>query len=282
MDYEDQEKRAERAADEELKEMTLQSPYADLEEEQSPREEQPLAEATVPPEEPPVVDAVPPTDTEGEPENPPISSHSCQKMDSLPAEEPVTGEPLARGEGIVPPEEPPVADAASSAEPEGEPQKPEKPPISPRKLAANRANAQRSTGPKTPEGKDKAKFNALKHGLTARYFPAVIKPGTPESEEYEFVRADLSGHYQPQDPMEALLVAKISVEYMRYRRLVEREQGFYDLYRGFHPDALNKVARYQTAINRQLFEAVKELERLQAKRKVEEGEEAESKDTSGE
>src|SRR3974390_2787941 len=31
----------------------------------------------------------------------------------------------------------------------------------------NRQNAQKSTGPRTPEGKERAKFNALKHGMDA-------------------------------------------------------------------------------------------------------------------
>jgi hypothetical protein len=38
--------------------------------------------------------------------------------------------------------------------------------ISARKLAANRANARRSTGPRTPEGKRRSRANALKHGLS--------------------------------------------------------------------------------------------------------------------
>src|SRR6516165_9847555 len=35
------------------------------------------------------------------------------------------------------------------------------------KIEANRRNAQKSTGPRTKEGKDKVRLNALKHGLTA-------------------------------------------------------------------------------------------------------------------
>ena len=44
---------------------------------------------------------------------------------------------------------------------------------------ANRKNAQRSTGPKTPEGKARSSKNALKHGLTSE---ELILPGeNPEA-----------------------------------------------------------------------------------------------------
>jgi hypothetical protein len=39
--------------------------------------------------------------------------------------------------------------------------------ISQRKMEANRRNATKSTGPRTAEGKDKVKFNAVTHGFTA-------------------------------------------------------------------------------------------------------------------
>jgi len=38
-----------------------------------------------------------------------------------------------------------------------------------RKTAANRANAQRSTGPRSKDGKRRAAKNALRHGLSARH-----------------------------------------------------------------------------------------------------------------
>jgi hypothetical protein len=41
-------------------------------------------------------------------------------------------------------------------------------------ITANRANAQRSTGPRSAEGKSASRFNALKHGIDAA---SVIIPG---------------------------------------------------------------------------------------------------------
>ncbi len=46
------------------------------------------------------------------------------------------------------------------------------------KLAANRANAAKSTGPRTPAGKRRVVLNALKHGRTSRAFrDSLIKAG---------------------------------------------------------------------------------------------------------
>ena len=43
---------------------------------------------------------------------------------------------------------------------------------------ANRRNARKSTGPKTPEGKAVARLNAVKHGLLSQ---EVLLPGEDES-----------------------------------------------------------------------------------------------------
>src|SRR5271157_3560755 len=45
--------------------------------------------------------------------------------------------------------------------------------VSPEQLAANRANAASSTGPRTPEGKLRSSQNARKHGFTATSFAVV-------------------------------------------------------------------------------------------------------------
>ena len=41
-------------------------------------------------------------------------------------------------------------------------------PVSPKQLAANRRNAQSSTGPRTPHGKHTVARNAISHGIFAR------------------------------------------------------------------------------------------------------------------
>src|SRR5580698_6613312 len=46
-------------------------------------------------------------------------------------------------------------------------------PVSPKQLAANRANAAHSSGPKTPEGKARSAQNSTKHGFTASTFVVV-------------------------------------------------------------------------------------------------------------
>ena len=40
--------------------------------------------------------------------------------------------------------------------------------VTPRMAEANRKNAQKSTGPRTPEGKQRVAYNALQHGFYAK------------------------------------------------------------------------------------------------------------------
>src|SRR5262245_35557025 len=52
--------------------------------------------------------------------------------------------------------------------------------ISPQRLAANRANAMKSTGPRTDEGKAASRLNAMKHGLCALVVPV---PGEDQARQ---------------------------------------------------------------------------------------------------
>ena len=64
-----------------------------------------------------------------------------------------------------------------------------------KQIEANRRNAQRSTGPKTPERKARSALNALQHGIRSSL--AVIPGESPENFEtlYDALRAlQLSGN----------------------------------------------------------------------------------------
>ena len=71
-----------------------------------------------------------------------------------------------------------------------------------KQIEANRRNAQRSTGPVTDLGKAVAKFNALKHGMTAS--TAVLPHEDPSS--YAELRDSFVATYQPANAVEASLV----------------------------------------------------------------------------
>jgi hypothetical protein len=62
----------------------------------------------------------------------------------------------------------------------------------------NRRNAQRSTGPRTPEGKQRARLNALKHGLRAEEFAL---PGE-DQEELKRLTDEWVEYYEPRSPGE--------------------------------------------------------------------------------
>ena len=74
-----------------------------------------------------------------------------------------------------------------------------KPPVSEKQLAANRANAARSTGPRTPEGKARAAQNARKHGFTASTF-AVVR--LEDLQDLAKLTEDLVAFYQPVNAQE--------------------------------------------------------------------------------
>ena len=59
---------------------------------------------------------------------------------------------------------------------------------SPQRLAANRANALLSTGPRTLDGKSRSSQNALTHGLRARLDPTSLVPLIEQPEYTLFVQ----------------------------------------------------------------------------------------------
>ena len=187
-----------------------------------------------------------------------------------------------------------------------------------KKAEANRHNALKSTGPRTPEGKDAVRLNALKHGLLSQ---EILLRGEDEEALRELGRE-----------LENLLVYRIIASYWRLLRLGRVEAGIFAWERseelaeraereahGYESDefkdigrvlnititdekghrealsrarrmrseqedetatlgrtfardadranAFSKLSRYETAIERQLYRALHELERRQAARR---------------
>jgi hypothetical protein len=165
----------------------------------------------------------------------------------------------------LPPEEPPVTEASSPGSPIEEE---EKRAISPRKLAANRANAQRSSGPKTAEGKAKSAQNAIKHGIFATRF--LYGASAEDVAEMEAAIQEMRDYYQPVGKLEEMLVEKIVVECARYARILGLEEQELSRKHAFFGVGLDRFGRYSTSTNRALSRAMEDLARVQAARRARE------------
>jgi hypothetical protein len=164
-----------------------------------------------------------------------------------------------------PPEESPVTEASS---PDSPIKKAGKRAISPRKLAANQANARHSTGPKTMEGKAKSAQNAIKHGIFAKRF--LHGASAEDVAEMETAIQEMRDYYQPVGKLEEMLVEKIVVESARYARILGFEEQELSRKHAFFGVGLDRFGRYSTSTNRALSRAMEDLARVQAARRARE------------
>jgi len=163
--------------------------------------------------------------------------------------------------------------------------------ISERKLAANRANAQLSTGPRTTRGKARSSRNALKHGLLS----SQILLEHEDANELEALREGFYADLQPVGTLEEVLVERIIASAWLHRRALRAETALMEWEHGlamrWEPELwennkkwrhdqrahravfemvadhrLEKIQRYETTKERQMYKALHELQRLQAAR----------------
>lgn len=100
----------------------------------------------------------------------------------------------------------------------------EKRPVSIRKIEANRRNALKSTGPKTPRGKAFSRRNAVRHGLFVRHitdFEALDE----NREEYDDLLDGLWKQYEPLGKAEEIEVERIAICCWRLRRVWRYENA---------------------------------------------------------
>lgn len=157
--------------------------------------------------------------------------------------------------------------------------------ISEKQLEANRSNANLG-GVKTAEGKAISRLNAVKHGLLSE----VILLPEEDSERLSKLSIQLQMELKPVGELETALVDRITSNLWRLRRALKVEKEM--MYEDCHPmfsipsvdgeggknlgeaigydfanyDTYGKFIRYEASIERGLYRALHELQRLQAMR----------------
>jgi hypothetical protein len=94
-----------------------------------------------------------------------------------------------------------------------------------KQIAANRANARRSTGPKTDEGKQRSRCNAVRHGLTSETVIAALE----DADDYKAFEAAITADYDAQSAVERELVLRLASLLWRLRLATAIETGLFDI-----------------------------------------------------
>lgn len=137
-----------------------------------------------------------------------------------------------------------------------------------RQAEANRLNASKSTGPRTPAGKAVVALNAMKHGLLSR--ECLVK-GENEADLVDFGKR-LRSQLAPVGELELLLVDRIVSTAWRLRRLVAVETMLFNEETTpgqafkFGREKMGVLSRYEVTLERSFYKALHELQRLQAAR----------------
>jgi len=158
-------------------------------------------------------------------------------------------------------------------------------------IRANRENAKKSTGPRTPEGKAASRRNSLRHGLCADQL--LLPPDDPD--DFLALRDDLRQRFCPVGEAEDCLVDRIAATQWRLLRSLPLEAQIYRerireiraarpaaadaapqpeselLGSAFLHDcqganALAKLARYESSLERSIDRSLRQLQRFQSAR----------------
>jgi hypothetical protein len=166
-------------------------------------------------------------------------------------------------------------------------------------INANRRNALRSTGPRTPDGKARSSRNHLIHGLLAK---GLIEGESKE--EFLAIYDDFRDEYDPQSSTEDALVERIALAYFRLGRFTHVEAQFLQREHAEkkvptwsdHAQTFDRVANsyrqnmkslhnlslYENRLERSFERAVRQLTLLQSQRRREEAQSAPAKPVASE
>src|SRR5450432_3778244 len=94
-----------------------------------------------------------------------------------------------------------------------------------RQIESNRRNAQKSTGPKTETGKQRASRNAVRHGLTAETVIKLLE----DPDDYQAFELAITADYDAETAVERELVLRLASLLWRLRRATAIESGLFKI-----------------------------------------------------
>ncbi|HEX4136601.1 MAG TPA: hypothetical protein VHY84_18465 [Bryobacteraceae bacterium] len=171
---------------------------------------------------------------------------------------------------------------------------------SPDQYAANRANALKSQGPTTPQGKARSRMNALRHGLTAR---VVVLP-TEDMAAYQDFSQEIVDSLDAHTPVERQFAQTIADNQWRINRIRSIEDGMLGIgryedtdnldipdpevrgvmtsARAFrdHSKAFVNLSIYEQRLHRTIKDAFRQLKELQTDRREREKTEATERESA--
>ena len=143
-----------------------------------------------------------------------------------------------------------------------------------KQTAANRENAQHSTGPTSQEGLDlSARINAWRHGLAVKDHERFSLLMDENREKFDELQQRLNDEHLPTSETEILLVRHMAQsEWLRARALRLQNDLLQDAGKNVDPAKLAIFLRYETTHERNFHRSLKELLTFrQQKRNVEIG-----------
>jgi hypothetical protein len=170
---------------------------------------------------------------------------------------------------------------------EDTPGKKPKRPVSEARLRANRENAKKSTGPRTPEGKERSSLNATRHGILAQ----VILLPEEDMRAYNKFTAEYAAGLNPVGTVEIQLAHACADIQFRLHRIAAAEHNlfaigheenganwntgnseshaaltFADTLRR-SKDPIATVTLYEQRLSRRLLQTLKQLREIQSERR---------------
>jgi hypothetical protein len=145
-----------------------------------------------------------------------------------------------------------------------------------KQIEANRLNAQKSTGPTSPEGKAHSSMNALKSGIDAKSL--IIRGENPEA--LQTLAVTYFDRWTPTTPEQRLLVDSLIINEWLLRRYLKVETQLWhdsmpDPERfddrtylckafGYSHQRSDRIMRHKNSLQRNFHAALRDLERLKA------------------